>query len=246
VLDATHNDSASLESDLEIESVDLQRQLVLSYKDMPAVRSDALRRGRHPFYDGVEGLMLDHTSPLESANRRGSTLDAGDGLLVEELVSTSTAARGGAIGGTHSLRAVAPRRAPGLPAVTRKDNILSTGESPKRELKAYRTLPSLKSRTAVVLVPLSRHCAAASACQSQYCEAIDASGPACIIAIVHHDPPPGIVSLTYGSPPAEAPDSGYVFALTIRPRESDGNGRSASARELLELIVLAIRSGRRR
>jgi hypothetical protein len=190
VLDATHNDSASLESDLEIERVDLQRQLVLSYTDMPAVRSDALRRGRHPFYDGVEGLMLDDTSPLESANRRGSTLDAGDG-------------------GTHSLRAVAPRRAPALPAVTRKDNILSTGESLKRELKAYRTLPSLKSRTAVVLVPLSRHCAAASACQSQYCEAIDASRPASIIAIVHHDPPPGIVSLTYGSSPAEAPDRGY-------------------------------------
>jgi hypothetical protein len=243
VLDATHDDWAAIDVELagfevEMESVDLQRQLVLLARDVPAERqSDALRLGRHPFCDGAEGYMLDDTSPLEGANLRGSVPDAGDGLLVDELVSASTAARGGANRrGTQSRRAAAPCRAPGVPAVSRKDNVMSAGECLKRALDACRTLASLTSRTAVVHVPLSRHSAAALACQSRYCEAIDISVPAYIIVLVPHDPPPGVVSRAYGSSPAEALDRGSVFALTIRLRESDGNGLSANARDLLELV----------
>jgi hypothetical protein len=45
-----------------------------------------------------------------------------------------------------------------------------------------------------------------------------------------------LTRLAYGFPPAEAPDRGSVFTLTIRLRGSDGSGLSESARCLLELV----------
>jgi hypothetical protein len=103
--------------------------------------------------------MLDDTSPLAGTNRRGSASDAGGGLLVDELVSASTAAQGSANRrGTQSRRAAAPCRAPGVPEV-RSYNDMSAGECLKRALDACSTLPSLTSRTAVVHVPLSRYSA---------------------------------------------------------------------------------------
>jgi hypothetical protein len=173
VLDATHDDSAAVEAELagfevEMESVNLLRQLVSLERDVPAERqSDALRLGRHPFCEAAEVFMLDDTSPLEGANLRGCVPDAGDGLLVADLFSASTAARGGANRrGTQRWRAAAPYRAPGVPAVSRKHNVMSAGECLNRALDACRTLPSLTSRTAVVHIPLSRQSAAALAFQS--------------------------------------------------------------------------------
>jgi hypothetical protein len=221
-----------------MESVGLLRQLVLLERDVPAERqSDALRLGRHPFCDVAEGFMLDDTSPLEGTNRRGSAPDAGDGLLVDELVLASTAARGSANRrGTQSRRAAAPCRAPGVPEVSRNYNDMSAGECLKRALDACSTLPSLTSRTAVVHVPLSRYSAAALACQSRYCEAIDISVPACNIVLVHHDPPSLRCLTRVWVFTRRALDRGSVFSLTIRLRESDGNVLSASARDLLELV----------
>jgi hypothetical protein len=133
VLDARHDDSAAVEAELsgfevEMGSVNLLWQLVLLERDVPAERqNDALRLGRYPLCDR-EGFMLDDKSPLKGANLRGSVLDAGHGLLVDELVSASTAARGCANRrGTQSRRAAAPCRAPGVPAVSRKDNVTSAG-----------------------------------------------------------------------------------------------------------------------
>jgi hypothetical protein len=149
VLDATRDDSATVEAELarfkaEMQSVDLLRQLALLERDMPAERqSDALWIVRHPFCESSEMFVPDGTLPVESANLRCSAPDASDWLLnlVDELVLTSTAARGGASRGTQSRRAAAPRSAPGVPAISHKYNVMSAGACLQRALYTYRSHP---------------------------------------------------------------------------------------------------------
>jgi hypothetical protein len=156
--------------------------------------------------------------------------------LVEELVSASTAARGGASRGTQIWRSAAPRGAPGVPAISHKDNVMSAGACLSIIRLQIASITDVEDRSrARPFFPA--FCGGASFPKQiprhnrhqrprlHYCTSPPLPTARCCLT-----------RLAYVFPPAEAPDRESVFTLTIRLRGSDDSGLFESARDLLELV----------